>query len=387
MILKTPINDDLQKLLTTRKQPCVSIYMPTHRKGMEIKQDPIRFKNMLKKTEKLLEEKGFHKSEIDDLKRPVNRLLDDSFTWRYMSEGLAVFLCPEESCFYKIPFQVDKKVVVSNRFYIKPLVPLLGGDIRYYILALNLGNVKLYRASGFGIKKIETDELLDNIDKVLKYDDPERQIQFHTGTGPGKGRRAAMFHGQGVGTDDARAKKDILRFFQAVDKGVMSVLNGETAPLLLAGPDHLVSIYKKANSYAHLMDRYISGNPLDLDEQELHRLSWSTAQPYFQTEQDNALDLYHQLLQKNRASHDIKQIVRAGFQDRIRYLFVDINVNIGGRYHKETGDVELFDYSGDGGQDLLDLVTVQTLLHNGKVYTLDPGNIPGGQPAAAVFRF
>ena len=35
---------DLQQLLETSEELCVSMYMPTHRVGREQQQDPIRFK-------------------------------------------------------------------------------------------------------------------------------------------------------------------------------------------------------------------------------------------------------------------------------------------------------------------------------------------------------
>jgi hypothetical protein len=42
-----------------------------------------------------------------------------------------------------------------------------------------------------------------SIAEALKYDDPEKNLQFHTGTtGGGGGERSAMFHGQGAGNDE-----------------------------------------------------------------------------------------------------------------------------------------------------------------------------------------
>jgi len=35
---------DLKSLIRAHEKPCVSLYMPTHRKGREIEQDPIRLK-------------------------------------------------------------------------------------------------------------------------------------------------------------------------------------------------------------------------------------------------------------------------------------------------------------------------------------------------------
>ena len=53
---------------------------------------------------------------------------------------------------------------------------------------------------------------------ALRYDEPDRQLQFYTGTPAGGDRRAAMFQGQGTGIDDA--KTNLLRFLRQVDRAV-----------------------------------------------------------------------------------------------------------------------------------------------------------------------
>ena len=38
-------------------------------------------------------------------------------------------------------------------------------------------------------------------------------------------------------------------------------------------------------------------------------------------------------------------------------------------------------------EDLLDLAAVQTLLHGGTIYAVEPEQVPGGGPLAALFRY
>lgn len=45
---------ELKTLAEARDKWCVSIFMPTHRAGVETRQDPIRLKNLLGETEKRL---------------------------------------------------------------------------------------------------------------------------------------------------------------------------------------------------------------------------------------------------------------------------------------------------------------------------------------------
>ena len=55
---------ELEPLLEANEEWLVSLYMPTHRGGAEIEQDPIRWKNLLRTAEERLEKKGMRSSDI-----------------------------------------------------------------------------------------------------------------------------------------------------------------------------------------------------------------------------------------------------------------------------------------------------------------------------------
>jgi hypothetical protein len=44
----------LQTLLASHLAPCISLYLPTHRRLPQAKQDPVRFKNLMRTAESLL---------------------------------------------------------------------------------------------------------------------------------------------------------------------------------------------------------------------------------------------------------------------------------------------------------------------------------------------
>src|SRR5262249_17722871 len=54
-----------------------------------------------------------------------------------------------------------------------------------------------------------------------------------------------------------------------VDHALRGVLAGLELPLILAATEPLASIYRSVNSYPHLADRTIEGNPENASEQEL----------------------------------------------------------------------------------------------------------------------
>ena len=375
------------ELSEKKHEHCISIYSPTLRKGENVKQNAIRFKNALNKVKAELEARDLREKQIEPLLKPAGKLLNDSVFWSYQSDGLAVFITPDDFYYYRFPVDFEELVNVSGRFYLKPLISMLSNDGRFFILSLNQKDIKLYEGSQYNIKEVDLKNVPLSIDEALKYDDPERQLQYHTGTGTGKGRRAAMFHGQGTGTDAAGQKKNILRFFQIVNKGIHEYLKDETSPLILAGLDFLLPIYRDANSYTHLIDAAVQSNPAELSVKELHSRAWDAVLPFFEKEQEKALLKFQENKEKKTASSDIKEIIPAAFSGKIQYLFIPTGHHKWGAYHVDTMSVEIHDERHPNDDDLLDLAAVQTIGQRGSVFPLKPENMPDKSEVAAVFRY
>ena len=135
--------DEIQYLITHHDQPCVSLYMPTHRAGRDIEQDPIRFKNLLKQAEAGLIEAGYRAPEARQMLEKPRQFLDDGSFWRHQTGGLAMFVCPGGFRHYRLSGTLPELCVVGKRFHIKPLVPLMTNDGRFYVLAISKERVRV----------------------------------------------------------------------------------------------------------------------------------------------------------------------------------------------------------------------------------------------------
>src|SRR6266404_554897 len=96
------LRKDLDELLASEAQPAVSLYLPTHVAGREIRQDGIRLKNLLAQTADRLDAE-WRRSEIDAFLAPAASLIEDENFWRHQEKGLAVFLAPDFSRVHKLP--------------------------------------------------------------------------------------------------------------------------------------------------------------------------------------------------------------------------------------------------------------------------------------------
>lgn len=384
--------EDIKGLFEKRGDPCVSLFLPTHRYGKDIEQAPIRLKNLLRKVEDELKGRGLRSPQIEKIVEAPKQLLPDDFFWSHQSDGLAVFFNSEEFSYYRLPIRFEETAIISHRYHIKPLLPLFSGDGRFYILALSQNAVRLLQGSRYSVNQVVLGDIPNSLAEALKYDEPERQLQFHTGAQPGtqggRGKRAAMFHGHGIDPLDLSThKKNLLRFFQLVDRGLRDVFKNGHIPLVLAGVDYLLPLYQEANSYPYVLKDGIMGNPEELSDAQLHERGWGIVGPYFKKEQEEAAAKFEELKGTGKASNLLEEVVPAAYHGRIEYLFVEAEQHKWGNFDENSNEVKIHEQPEPGDEDLLDFAATHTFLSNGTVYAEKAEAIPGKSVVAAIFRY
>ncbi|HET9481055.1 MAG TPA: hypothetical protein VFP98_04795, partial [Candidatus Polarisedimenticolia bacterium] len=100
-----------------------------------------------------------------------------------------------------------------------------------------------------------------------------------------------------------------------------------------------------------------------------------------------ALARYAELAGTGRASSQPAEVLSAAHSGRVDVLFVPVGVQHWGVFRPEDGSVELSEPEQPGGEDLLNLAAVHTVLNRGTVYAVDAGSMPDGALLAAVYRY
>jgi hypothetical protein len=376
--------DELTTLIEKPEGVCVSIFMPTHRMSTETLQNPIRFKNLMQQAEEQLVTGGLRGQAARDLLEPP-RKLDDYQFWQHQSDGLAIFISTNVFRYYCLPLNFEELVVVTDRFHVKPLLPLLTSDGKFYILALSQNEVRLLQGTRYSVSEVDLADVPQSIAEALKYDDPEKQLQFHTGTPQVGSDRTGMFHGQGAGNDEQKDR--LLRYFRKVDRGLQELLKNQRSPLVLAGVDYLLPIYKEANTYPCLMDEGITGNPKELKAEQLHSSAWEIVQPHFEQAQQDVINRYQELAGTGQTANTIRDVVSAAYYQRVESLFVPVGVQQWGLFNPSSSEVQLHQEHEPGDEDLMDFAAIQTILNGGTVYAVEPEKVPGDERLAAIFRY
>jgi len=244
---------ELQRLVAHQHPPCVSIYMPTHRHHPGTEQDPIRFKNLVSRAADLLREK-YRSQDAEWFLAPVEELATTQF-WQRQEDGLALFCCPGTQAHYKLPLIVPETVVVSNTFHTKPIVGYLKSNRHYFLLSLSKNDVQLYEGSMSGLGQIELQSLPQELRDVMG----ESKAKAILATGaeadnlpdhPGQDRRRS----------DRDGKREIVKYFRAINRALWPILRDERAPMVLAAVGYLHPLFREACRYPYLLDQGIEGS-------------------------------------------------------------------------------------------------------------------------------
>jgi len=278
-------------------------------------------------------------------------------------------------------------VVVSDRFHVKPLVPMLSEDGRFYVLALSQNGVRLLQCSRYHSRALELKGTPTSLAEALRFDEPQHQRSAHSGGPTGSGRGGMVFHTQADDSDKSVHKENVRQFLHQVENGVTRTLMGEKVPLVVAAVGSVRSIYGEVNTYPHLAEGQVDGNPDRARDDELREAGWALVEPLFTKARRDAIGLFERFAGTEKAAGKLHEVLRAAAAGRVLVLLAARSRQVWGTWDAERGRAQVHDQEESGDEDLLNRATVEALLHGAAVFALEPDQMPDGRAVAAVFRY
>ncbi len=342
-------------------------------------------KNELKEVKSKLSKKGFTDDVIKKMIAPVQQLIDNSSFWREQSDGLAIFIADGFFEKYTLPVYFEAFNYISNSFYLKPLMPMFVGDGNFYLMLLELGDVKLYECTKDSFTEIMINDLIpEKKQDRVGYDYEEKNLQFRTQQA---GSGQAIYHGQEAAT--GKRKDEIRLYFKAINEGLIPVLKDENKPLLIASQDYLFDIYKDINSYSNLFDSNIKVNLGAIAIFDVHELAWENIAPVFDQKRKEKIELFLAEQGTGRTATGVSEVLPAAFNGKIDSLFCENTADIFGTYKKENDTILVTESSeNDSTISLMNIAAIQTFLKGGDVYLLEKNEMPNpNSKINALYRY
>ncbi|MBZ0272513.1 hypothetical protein K8I61_10780 [bacterium] len=384
-----PITPELMRdLLAVETDVAVSIYMPTHRRGRETQQDPIRLKNLLRHAEERLA-RDRRAPEARELLEPARALIDRGAFWKTRSDGLAVFISADHFLALRLPFEVPESADVGRRYFLTPLVPALESARVFYALALDQDGTRLFSCTPASYEEIAfPPDVPVDLATATRFDEEQKSLQFHTGTGvAGPGGRAAMFHGQGAG-DEASIKDKAREMYRQIDSFVCRYLGETSPPLVLLAAEPNRGLYREICRYQNLLEHGVDAHPRDLRDEELHARALAVVAELFDEVRREDVARFVRLDGHGaaRAARKPEDVVRASMNRRVEALLLRHGERLWGEIG-EGEDVRVDDGPSDAATDLVNLAATETMRYGGRVHVVRGDDLPADVKMAAILRY
>jgi len=379
-------NKELRELAEHQGAHCISMLFPTHKSGQEVlnEKDKKVFKNLLKELGNALETRGLKNGEIKAELAPFEALLEDHLFWHYLDHGLAIYKSGDIFEVLQLPEAPAKMLTISDRFYIVPLAPLVQHNKVFYILELNLEQIKFFKADKYHIEQIELAGITPQaLEEVVGYDYREKSPQFHTLS---MGRGTLL---KGHDSTPEMDKKEIWQFFEAVDDALYKgFLHDKKEPLVIACVEYFYPIYKDVSSYKNIYPEFIKGSKKNAKDSELHRDALQLLKDYFDVEVPERLEKFMMLAGTGKTAQSVENILPAAERGRVEHLILQYPESIFGKYDEEKREIIRQGKYEKGSKELLNELAALTVLTDGSVDVLPDEKFPIEDTyAIAVFRW
>jgi hypothetical protein len=358
-------HDDLKRLAAV-SGPCLTIFEPLRGAHLQGSRPDTGINAAIQKAGQLLTENGFEPENRDEMLRPLLKVAANT-DWTGRKGSLALFRAPGFTMANFWPDALAPRVHFGAEFLVLPLLPGLQGKHDFWLLALSIKKIRLFRGSRSGLVEVV---LPKDVPKSLlqdeAFDAPDHSLRGRSSAGPSAGSMKGVQFGTGSAKE---LQGDYLHdFFKAIDHGIHPILTRNRKPLILAGVTRELAIYRKANTYSAVLAGGIYGNPESLGEEALYARAVELMSAFSIRAANSALrDL------ENAADHallikDPAMIVEAAGKGQVEELIVS---------------------SGAPGfeqrEDIINWAALATIRNSGRISILADAQLESG--VAAVLRF
>ncbi len=369
----------LDELMEPRTPPCVSIYQPLHRSAPPARENPVRFKNLLRRAEEMLLRQhppGETRKLIDRIRKEV----DTHGFWTGSRDGMAVFAAGDYLRIIETQQPVKELVVVADSFHVKPLIRMMQGADRYHILCFTQGQIRFLEGSRFGVRDIE---LKDTPRSIYELSGMTQKQQVTAA------RDVAISPEQA--SDEAQAiprPGSVEQFIRAVDKGIReNYAHMERLPLILFAEAQYHPLWRAISRNPMLMEQGVVLNPDHLPEQRIRDEAWQIYQPIYRQRIEHLANQYQAARAHNMGSELLDQVAQAAAAGRVDALLLAENAHIPGRLDPASGQIQIDGVAESGVDDVLDDLAEMVLKRDGQVLTVPPDLMPTRAEVAAIYRY
>jgi len=358
-------HDDLKRLAAVTG-PCLTIFQPLRDEYSQVAKPDTRITAAIQQAGRLLTEKGFTPAERDELLRPLSKVASNT-EWAGRTGSVIVFRAPGFTMVKFWPDALPPRVHFGQEFLVLPLLPELLNNHDFWLLALSIKAVRLFRG---GRNKLVDVPLPKGVPKSLaqdeEFDQPDHSLRGRSSAGRSVGAMKGVQFGT---TLSHELQTNYLHdFFKAIDHGIHPILAEDRRPLILAAVTRELAIYRRVNTYSPVLSGAIHGSPDALGMDILHTKAAELMSAYSAMATDGTLREIEEAANHGLLVTDTAEIIEDARIGQIDELIVSPTA---------SGSAER--------EDSVNWAALATIRNSGKISVLSASQLENG--AAAILRF
>ena len=329
----------------------LTLMMPTERAGREVRENPIRLRNLLDVAFEQLQDAGsLAADEAEEWLLPLRELHNDAEFWQEQADSLLILLDAERLDIFRLDADLPEKTYVDANWDLVPLIDELSHDGQFHLLTFSPNKVRLFRTDGTRIAQLDPGDMPVNEDDLYEDRDHQTQLQF-----AGQGTDKVSYHGHGGDShaDDVQLE----RFARAVVDGLEERIPAPARqPLLLATVADNAPLLRSILNWDPVVEATIEGNPDHLDAGQLVEAGHEAITSWNARASEDLLGRVDDARSSRRAVFDSTEIAAFAEQGRLASVLVN------------RDSVDLAAPASDANYNQLNAIVVNTLANGGEAH-------------------
>ena len=323
------------KELAAAKGPCITAVIPLPNPA----ESRTRIKNAIREIQKQLAERGTDPDTASSLIAPMEALAGNLATDGTWAHALVLFRSAGLFQHYLLHGQFQESHVVQERFQVRPLLQTLAHESRFHLLGLSRRHVRLFNCTQSHAEPVTLGpNIPQSLEAWMNSRQPDHVLASRSAAGPSVGSMKGVL--SGMSADHEREGEYLTHFFQEVDRGLSAYLRKQNSPLVLAGVEYELAIYRRVNSYRRTLEDAVFGSPDGISDGALYERAMKIVAGTFSEPLQNAITEIREHAGTPHSSADPRTIVQAAFQGRVSDLLIAAHAEYWGAWNPQTQEVE-----------------------------------------------
>jgi len=289
-------------------------------------------------------------------------VLEDPAFWNHHARSLAILATPDNIRTYRLANNHTNRMVLGDRFYLKPLLRAITFPHSAYILALS-----------------------ENEARVVEFFADAPAEVLHVPGLPGN-KSAAMTEAAWNDHQRHRVAPRVrtAQYTRQVDHALRPLFTGHNSPLILAATEPTASIFRSTNTLSNLLDETLSTNPEKMTPSDLATLARPIMENYHRALLDSLKPRFEERAGQHRTTTDIATAAKAATFGAIDLLLVNLDHTIGGTID-ERGLVTFTEAVEE--YCMVDEIVKRAMMSGAKVMAVRSEDLPEGANLHAILRW